>query len=512
MQATRMNRRAFLTRSAAAVSSLALTPALAGASAQPAAAQGSVAQGAVRLAAAGASPDRWQALQRIAGERLLRPGSSGYDLAAAPNNLRFAHIQPDGILLCHSAQLVADALRWCQDYDMPFAIRGGGHSYAGYSLSQGLVISMRDLHAISYDPATRQAQVQAGALNGQIYGSLQAAQRTITHGRCPTVGAAGFLLGGGIGFNMRRYGMGSDHIVQAQIVTADGRVRTLSDRDDPDLFWAIRGGAGGNFGVSTSFTLRTEPVDTVLTAFRIVWRNQSLKAAKALFAALDQAPDTIGTRIALGGVTPEQVGKGRQVPLTLLGQFAGSPQALQAILAPALAAATPEHTDIRELDYWAAQGFLLEEGAPGRYRERSAFLSTAPTDAFLEQAYAQLQQWPGTGAQSSLFFFQTGGKVNAVAPDATAFVHRSSRWLGVVGANWSADDAARPEIVRRATAWQDALYALMNHSGGAGAFQNFADGSLVDWRERYYGANLPRLQHVKAVYDPNNLFQFGQAI
>jgi ABC transporter substrate binding protein/Berberine and berberine like len=312
------------------------------------------------------------------------------------------------------------------------------------------------------------------------------------------VGAAGFLLGGGIGFNMRRFGMGCDAVLRSQIVTADGRIRTLSPESDSDLFWATRGGAGGNFGVSTQFTLKTQPVDKFITVFRFVWRANTLEVAKA--------------RISLGGVTPDLGKRGRQVPVTLLGQYAGPQEELMAILASVFVAAKPEVSEVKEVAYWEGQNFLLEPSDPAYFRERSAFLRKAPDAEFLGQAFETLQHWTGTGAYGNLFFFQTGGKINEVASDATAFVHRDSRWLSVVGIYWSKDDVAKPEVVRRASDWQDGFYNQIGKLGGAGAFQSFPDSALVDWRARYYGANYDRLLRIKQQVDPTNIFQFAQAI
>lgn len=487
-----LSRRNFLATGSAALGALALAPAWA--------------QDSVQIA------DRWDVLQELAGDGLVRPTDPRYVHAALPNNLRFAEVRPQGVVYCRSAQMVADVLNWCRDYDVAFAIRGGGHSYAGFSTSHGLIIDMAEMSDIALDTETGVATIGAGAINAPIYAALEEAGRTITHGRCPTVGVAGFLMGGGIGFNMRRYGMGCDALVSAEIVTADGTILTVSDAENPDLFWAIRGGAGGNFGVATSFTLNTHLADQSLTVFRIVWRDQTLDVATALFQALDAAPDTLGTRVALGALNPTMTGRGRQVPLTLLGQFSGSRQALLDLLAPVLAVGEPDFSQIEERPYWDGQEFLAEEGEPAFYRERSTFHPATPTRAFLEQAIEQMARWPGTGASANLVFFQTGGRVNAVPADATAFVHRDSRWLSTVNLSWSASDAARADVVRAATKWQDDLYGVVKAAGTSGAFQNFPDSSLVDWRERYYGANLPRLSAIKARVDPTRVFNFSQSI
>lgn len=491
-----LNRRLFLSGSAAAITALTLPSSFAQALIHDE-------MGAV---------DRWERLRGIAGDLLLRPEDTGFANAALPNNLRFEAVRPEGVVYCNSPQMVADVINWCRDNDMPFAIRGGGHSYAGFSTSHGLVIDMARMDEIAIDAETGVATIGAGAINYEIYAALDAAGRTTTHGRCPSVGIAGFLMGGGIGFNMRRFGMACDSLIRAEIVTADGQIRTCSETENADLFWALRGGAGGNFGVATSFTLQTHPAETSITVFRIVWRDKVLDVASALFETIDAAPDTMGTRVAFGGINPTMTGRGRQVPLTLLGQFAGSKEDFLALMAPVLAVGEPDFADIQEAPYWQGQDFLAEEGEPAYYRERSTFHTSVPDREFLAQAIDHMARWPGTGASANLVFFQTGAAVNAVASDATAFVHRDSRFLSTANLSWSKDDTARPDVVRASTDWQDELYALVTASDTKGAFQNFPDPSLTDWRERYYGENLARLSAVKAAVDPTNVFRFGQSI
>jgi FAD/FMN-containing dehydrogenase len=487
-----LTRRNFLLSGAAGLSALAIRPASAESAPTP--------------------PDRWEMLRRVAGEGLVRQGETGFDGLALPNNLRFGDVRPEGVVRVTSPQMVSDVLNWCLDYDVPFAIRGGGHSYAGYSSGRDLVIDMGGMTAISYNDADETVTVEAGALNGDVYQALAAKGRTITHGRCPSVGVAGYLLGGGIGFNMRRFGMGCDAVLGSSLVTADGALRHLSAESEPDLFWATRGGAGGNFGISTSFTLKTHAADERLTVYRLVWRDRTLDVATKLFETLDAAPETLGTRVALGGVNPTTRAQGRQVPLTLLGQFAGSREDFLKLMAPVYGVGAPGFSDIEEVPYWEGQEFLAEEGEPGYFRERSAFFTRAPDREFLGAAIEAMEDWPGTGASANLVFFQTGGAVNALGAGDTAFVHRDSRWLSTANLVWSEDDAARPDVVRRATEWQDRLYGLVIAGDTKGAFQNFPDPSLTDWRARYYGENLARLEAIKAAVDPTNVFRFGQSI
>ena len=152
--------------------------------------------------------------------------------------------------------------------------------------------------------------IGGGIRNVDLYSALQAADATITHGRCIGVGAAGFLLGGGIGFNMRRYGLGCDQVLSSELVTANGEILTLSATENPDLFWACCGGGGGNFGINTSFSLQTMPADDLITVFEIMWSGQSDAIYAALVDALQAAPPTMGNRIGASAVTPAQLARG----------------------------------------------------------------------------------------------------------------------------------------------------------------------------------------------------------
>jgi FAD/FMN-containing dehydrogenase len=450
----------------------------------------------------------WRQLRLLLRGRVLRPGDDGFDMAVQPNNLRYACVLPRGTARCETREDVAAAIAWCRDYDMPFAVRSGGHSYAGYSTTYGLMLDMTPMQAIGFDPASGLATVAGGALNTAVYAALRQNNAAITHGRCPTVGAAAFLLGGGIGFNMRRAGLACDQIVRTELVTADGQVRVADERQNPELYWACRGGGGGNFGVSTSFTLQTFPA-TPLTVFSVQWTRDPEAVARALLSALERAPDALGSRVSLGAVTPAERAQGKDVTVNVIGQLVGTARELRDIL-PSLD--TADEVSIKETSYWDGQAFLEEAGDPTYYQERSAFVVRPLGDDALAEGFRWLRAWPGTGGYCDLRFFQTGGAMNRVAPAATAFAHRDSIWLMVVGLYWDGKDDASPAVMRRAHDWQNGFYQAMLPYTGRGAYVNFPDPSLADWRRAYYGGNLDRLAAVKAAVDPTNVFQFPQAV
>ncbi len=444
---------------------------------------------------------------------LLRSGSFDLSKFTKPYNLRYAADLPDAVALCRTTEDVASAIVWCRENSFPLVVQSGGHSYAGFSMRRhGLSLNLMLMREAAYSNGT--VKVGGGVRNQALYALLAQRNLATTHGRCPSVGASGFLLGGGIGFNMRAYGIASDQLVASEIVTADGKIRTINgaaDKDEADLFWACRGGGGGNFGVNTSFTLTPFEARPV-TAFDLTWNAPNPKRVfAALMKALDAGPVGLGTRVSLKAPSPKARAHGAAVTISLLGQLHdGSAKTLDQILANVYAESKPQQKMIwDQANYWDAQRLLEEDDVPIYFQERSAFLESNLTDEAIDLAFRYLHSWPGTSESADLQFFQTGGKMNEPAADATAFVHRNSRWLLDVGLNWNAADS--DDVVGRNRHWQDRFYEAMRQFC-TGAYQNFADPSLRDWRASYYGANLARLQRIKHAVDPDRLFDFPQAL
>lgn len=461
--------------------------------------------------ARGASASEWRQLARLLSGPVLRPGDPDFIRLARPNNLRYRSIDPRGIARCLDANDVAQAIGWARQHQIPLVARSGGHSYAGYSTTTGLMIDLRLMNQAAVDDSTGILTIGGGVLNSGIYPALQASQVTITHGRCKTVGAAGFLLGGGIGFNMRAHAIGSDQVVASEIVTADGSIVELPT-DNPDLFWACQGGGGGNFGINTSFSLQTFPVPSPLTVFKVSWTVNPDEVLAALIAALAAGPDELGTRVQLSAVTADELAQGRDVSIGLLGQLVGTPSDVEDILAPVFAVANPSKVTIQQMDYWDAQlKFLALTEGPGEFQERSRFFVGGFGAQAIETALEWCRDWPGTSSGADMVLFQTGGQINTIAPDATAFVHRNSEWLMTIALSWSEEDSR--STIADNLAWQSSFYsAISAFAGDGGAYQNFIDPSLADWEQGYYGVNLARLQQIKAAVDPTRVFDFPEAI
>lgn len=452
------------------------------------------------------SETAWRELEARLTGRLVRPGDSGFAEMARPANLIYADRLPAAIARCARAEDVAAAITWCRDEGMPFVARGGGHNYAGYSTTPGLQIDTGDMKRITYNAATGRMVAQAGARNAHIQDAMSKLGRSIVHGRCATVGLAGFLLGGGFGFDMREHGVGADLLRSTGMVDAGGRLLHLSERENADLFWACRGGAGGNFGIHTEFELATFPVDRC-TAFNLIWTERADEVAERLIPAFERAPDGLGTRVA---ITAPRGNGGAPPQLAVLGQWIGAPDTLMDLLAPAMKVATPSKSDIRTLPYWEGQTALTEFIQYESFRERSRFVSASFTGPALETAFRLVRQHPGIHGSGTLKLFQCGGAMNQVPPDRTAFVHRDSLWLLAAAAYWEEEESA--PIVARTQDWLDELYETMLPFCSEGAFQNFPDPRLANSGQHYYGSNLERLRRIKAQTDQDDVFRYPQSI
>ena len=232
----------------------------------------------------------WSALERSLSGPLVRPGNSSYATATQLFNPAVSSATPQGIAYCASPADVATCLLFVQDHPLQFAVRSGGHSYGGYSTSDGLVIDVTRQASVQLNSSADTATVGAGAHLVDIYGTLGAAGVALPGGSCPTVGIAGLTLGGGLGVVDRRFGLTCDNLLSATVVLASGDVVTCSATEDPDLFWALRGGGGGNFGVVTEFTFQVHPIGS-LGLFTLVWPWS--QAAEVIQRVAEMGPERL---------------------------------------------------------------------------------------------------------------------------------------------------------------------------------------------------------------------------
>ncbi|HEX8868513.1 MAG TPA: FAD-binding oxidoreductase, partial [Lentzea sp.] len=192
--------------------------------------------------------------------RVLLPGEEGFTERSKPFNERYASTTPAAVLSVASTEDVATAVRWARENDVPLVARGGGHSYAGTSVNTGLVLDLRGLSSVRVDPDTALVTVGGGTRTGTLYEALRPHDIAFPLGNSDEVAIGGLTLGGGVAAVSRAWGLTCDSLVSTDVVLADGSLVTCSAEENPDLFWACRGGGGGNFGVNTSFTFQARPV------------------------------------------------------------------------------------------------------------------------------------------------------------------------------------------------------------------------------------------------------------
>jgi FAD/FMN-containing dehydrogenase len=467
--------------------------------------------------ALGAVDPRLRALARELGGPVLVPGSTAYARARRVYNERFDGVHPLGIAQPASRDDVRAIVRWAARTGVQLAIRSGGHSYAGYSTTSGLVVDLARFGALALD-AGGNLTAGAGARLVDIEARLAGHGRALPSGSCATVGIGGLALGGGVGLASRKLGTTSDNLVSVGIVTADGRYRTCSERENPDLFWACRGGGGGNFGVATRFVFRTHPVSSVSYFFASWPWTQVVEVVRAWQAFAPHAPDELFSICAV------ETGEGEPT-VRCFGQFLGGEAALRRLLRPLTSVAgvrltTGMSSYLSAQLRWAgclgltvAQCHLAGE-TPGGVLARARFAGKSDyvDEPLSPAAVRTIASWieraqRGTFGSGALLFDSYGGALNRPRPDATAFVHRNALCSAQYLAYWAA-----PSRAADALAWIRAFHGAMRPHVSGFAYQNYIDRDLVTWAHAYYGANYPRLRAVKRAVDPERLFRFAQGV
>jgi FAD/FMN-containing dehydrogenase len=412
--------------------------------------------------------------------------------------------RPAAIVRPVDADDVAYVVSLAREHELELAVRSGGHSVAGHGVSEGgIVLDLSAMRTLEIDPDGRVARADAGLTAGEFTTAAHAHRLAIGLGDTGSVGIGGLTLGGGVGYLVRKHGLTIDDLLAAEIVTADGR-RLRADREqDPDLFWAIRGG-GGNFGVATRFHYRLHPVDTVTAGMLILPATADVVAG--FVDAAEAAPEelssiaTVMTAPPLPFLPPQH--HGRLVVLAML-VHAGNPGESERGLAPFRALATPIADLIRPMPY--PQIYPPDDP---EYRPlaaaRTMFVDTIDrplAEEILDRLGAS--KAPLRVAQLRVL----GGAMARVPIDATAFAHRQSKIMVNVAAVYErGEDAAVHE------AWVTGTAAALRQ-GDAGAYVNFlGEEGAERVRAAYPGSTWDRLAAIKRRYDPGNLFRLNQNV
>ena len=469
---------------------------------------------------------------------VITTAGAGYEAARLVWNSRFDDARPPAVIRAAGADDVRTAVEFARDHGLPLVARSGGHSFAGYSTGDCLVVDLGAMIAVTVDPSGERARLGAGSTMLATYRALSPHGRAIVGGTCPTVGIAGLTAGGGLGILSRRHGLTCDTLIEAEIVTASGRIERAGESEHPDLLWATRGGGGGNFGIITELTFGLAPVDGTFTelAYELPW-----SAAERVLAAwqewLPGSPPEMWTVLELETQAP---GRGA-LPIVLLeAVYAGSREEAEAALAGLLGAAgeapirmsahSGPFVDV-EHDFYckglrAKECALAGKSAEGRVPRAAHYArSDVAARPWTSDGLSTLVEWmeqrqrdPALTPRDfsadhtigKVLLEAADGAVNSIAADATAFVHRDNLFVAQFQSRWQ--EGSSDSVTDANMAWTDGLYEAVTEYRSGSAYQNYIDPNLDDWQHAYYGANLAELRRVKSKYDPGNLFDFAQSV
>ncbi|MFU0506024.1 FAD-binding oxidoreductase [Pseudaminobacter sp. NGMCC 1.201702] len=439
---------------------------------------------------------------------LLLPNDAAYDEARTIWNAMIDR-RPGLVVRCAGASDVMNAVRFARDNHLLVSVRGGGHNIAGSAVcGGGLMIDLSPMKSVRVDVAARRAWVEPGATLADVDKETQAFALAVPTGINSTTGIAGLTLGGGFGWLTRKFGLTIDNLLSADVVTADGELVRASATENPDLFWALRGG-GGNFGVVTSFEFRLHKVGPqVLSGLVVHPFAEAETVLRQYREALEAAPDELTCWAVMRQAPPlpflPAEWHGKEV-LVLAMCYCGNIQAGEEATARLRAIGKPIADVVAPHPFtgWQ-QAFdpLLAPGARNYWKSHDFAELTDATIGILIEAIGRLP-----GPECEIFIGHVGGVAGQVPADATAFPQRSSHFVMNVHARWR-----EPEMDQACSGWARGLYeAAKPHAIGT-AYINFMPEDEVDRVEAAYAGNFARLVEIKQRYDPLNLFRMNQNI
>lgn len=434
--------------------------------------------------------------------QLLKPDDSGYEEARRVHN-GLIDKRPALIARCRGVADVVDAFNLAKKLGLQVAVRGGGHNVAGRAtIDGGVMVDLTPMKGVHLDPKSRSVRAQGGVTWGELNRETQLHGLAVTGGVVSSTGIAGLTLGGGLGWLMGKYGLALDNLRSVELVTADGSVLRASNDEEPDLFWAVRGG-GGNFGVVTSFDYQLHAIGPIVTAGPIVHpidrargllkfyrdKTQSLPDEHTIFATLTHAPDGSGAEVA-----------------ALVTCHCGSPLDAENAMRPLKQFGAPILDAVGPTAYCQLNSMLDANYPKGALNYwKSNFLAELSDDAIgaMIEAFARC---PTTMGQ--LLLEHIHGAAARVGVGDTAFPHRKEGYNFLVLAQWM-----EPADTSRCIAWARETYEMMQPFFVSGRYVNYLDDDEAgDPVAAAYGPNYRRLQQIKAKYDPKNVFRMNQNI
>lgn len=435
--------------------------------------------------------------------KVIAPDDAEYDKA---RTVFYGGVDRCPALIVKAANVndVSRVISLARESGLELAVRSGGHSNAGHSVTEGgIVLDLSQMRALEIDSSSRTAWVEPGLTTGEYTSAADVYGLATGFGDTGSVGIGGITLGGGVGFLVRKHGLAIDSLLAAEIVTADGQFLHIDNENYPDLFWAIRGG-GGNFGVATRFKFQLHEMNTVLGGMLFLPATPDIIAS--FIAEAEAAPEELSTIANIMSAPPmpflprEVHGK---IILMAMMVYAGNPTDGERVVAPFRKLAAPYADMLRPMRY--PEMFPPEQGEYHPVAAGRTMFVDHVTRADAEMILNHLQRSNASMAVTQLRVL--GGAMSRIPADATAFAHRNSRIMVNLAALYE-----KPDDREIHEAWVSEFAATLRQSD-QGAYVNFlADVDEAQVRAAYPGGTWERLQEIKSRYDPDNLFRLNQNI
>lgn len=425
--------------------------------------------------------------------QLIVPGDADYEEARRIWNYMIDK-HPGAILRCQGTADVTAAVKFANENNILVSVRSGGHNVGGRALcDDGLVIDLSRMRAVHVDTASRTVRAQAGACLGDVDRETHAHGLAVSLGVVSMTGIGGLTTGGGFGWLARKYGPACDNVIEAEVVTADGSIKTASATENPDLLWGICGGSG-NFGVVTSFLYRAYPLSTVIGGMIAYPRESAANVLRGYRDIVEKAPDELTVYAALLW-GPDGTPLTAFVPCWI----GDDKEAGHAAIKPLTEIENPLVVDLHELPFPAMQSMLDAAYGPGSRNYWKSTYLTGLTDDAIDTIVEQSKGMTPGG--SGMLIEHCAGATDSKKLGDNAFAQRGHDYLIAILPLWAdaADDGAQ-------VAWaRGAETALKPYSAG-GTYLNYLGEDEDEAIAAAYGANLSRLKEVKRSYDPNNFF------
>jgi FAD/FMN-containing dehydrogenase len=438
---------------------------------------------------------------------VITPASNEYEAARKVYSGTIDR-HPDAIVRCANVTDVRTAVNFARDEGVTAAIRGGGHSGAGFGVcDHGLVIDLSPMKGVRVDPATNTVRAEGGCTQADLNHAAHSFGLAVPVGVLSTTGIAGLTLGGGTGYLTRKYGLALDNLLEADLVLADGRFVTVSAKENQDLFWAIRGG-GGNFGIVTSFLYRGCPVDQVY-AGPMFWEMEHAREVMQWYREVSLAlPEEMYGFFAFLKVFPappfpEELH--RKTMCGIIWAYCGPMEKVEDAFRPVREFRTPKFELMGSMSYPALQSMFDALYPPGlQWYWKGDFLAQIPDEA-IDEHLKFGEQLPTQ--HSTMHFYPVDGAASRVGRNDTAFSYRDAKWsMAIVGVD------PEPTNAERITAWAKDYWAAVHSYSLGGAYVNFMMEEGTDRVKATYRDNYGRLVEIKRKYDPDNFFHVNQNI